>query len=306
MGLRQMSMSEKIELTPGGPRFSKLIQGYWRMGEWARSPQQHLAFLEQHLDLGVSTVDHANIYGQPACETLFGQVLKLAPALREKIEIVTKCGIELGDNSGRVAHYRSDRRYITETLELSLTRLGVDSVDVLLLHRPDLLMNVDEVAEAFLQLKQSGKVQHFGVSNYSASQFALLQSRLGAPLVTNQIEINPLNLTATEDGSLDFMQQLRVKPMAWSCLAGGRIFSEQTEHIRRLRVELENVRDELSADSIDQVLFAWVAALPAKPLPIVGSGNIERVVAAIESFSYTLTHEQWYRIWTASKGHGVA
>jgi len=302
-----MSMSEKIELTPGGPRFSKLIQGYWRMGEWARSPQEHLTFCERHLELGVSTVDHANIYGDPACESLFGQMLKLAPGLREKIEIVTKCGIALGDKGrGEVTHYRSDRRYIIDTLELSLTRLGVESVDVLLLHRPDLLMNVDEVAEAFSQLKQSGKVQNFGVSNYSASQFALLQSRLDAPLVTNQIEINPLNLTATEDGSLDLMQQHRVRPMAWSCLAGGRIFNEQTETMQRLRAELENVRDELSADSIDQVLFAWVAALPAKPLPIVGSGNIERVVAAIKSFSYTLSPEQWYRIWTASKGHGVA
>jgi len=105
---------------------------------------------------------------------------------------------------------------------------------------------------------------------------------------------------------LDFMQQHRVRPMAWSCLAGGRIFNEQTEAVQRLRAELESVRDELSADSIDQVLFAWVLALPAKPLPIVGSGNIERVVAAAKSFSYTLSSEQWYRIWTASKGHGVA
>ncbi len=300
-------MIERVELAPGGPKVSRLVQGYWRMAEWGRSAQEHLTFLQQHLDLGVSTVDHANIYGHPPCETLFGEALKLAPGLRQKMEIVSKCGIEIGDASrAQVNHYRSDQAYIVDTLETSLTRLGVEHIDVLLLHRPDLLMEVDEVAEAFRRLKESGKVLHFGVSNYTASQFALLQSRLDAPLVTNQIEINPVNMDATEDGNLDFLQQHRVKPMAWSCLAGGRIFNDQSEDMQRLRGVLETVREELSADSLDQVIFAWVSALPAKPLPIVGSGNIERVQAAIQSFDYRLTQEQWYRIWTASKGHGVA
>ncbi|GAL18111.1 oxidoreductase aldo/keto reductase family [Vibrio maritimus] len=186
-----------------------------------------------------------------------------------------------------------------------MQRLGVNELDVLLIHRPDVLMNADEVADAFNELYKIGKVKHFGVSNFTPRQFELLQSRLSKPLVTNQVEINPLNFEVAHDGTLDQLQQLRVLPMAWSTLAGGEIFNGQSEQAKRVRSELEAIRAEVGATSIDQVIYAWVKQLPSNPLPIIGSGKIDRVKAAIEALDIELTREQWYRVWVASKGHGV-
>ncbi len=297
----------KVCMAPQGPEFSEVVQGYWRMGDWNRSAQEHLSFLKQHVELGVTTVDHAHVYGgKPSCEELFGQALALDPSVRDQIEIVSKCGIELLSDERHVNHYDSTPSSITKSVETSLSRLKIESLDVLLIHRPDWLMDVDAITECFSSLKQSGKVQHFGVSNFTASQYALLQSRLDAPLVTNQVEINPLNMGVTIDGSLDILQQNRVRPMAWSCLAGGRIFSEASEQVARLKTVLEQVATELGNNvTIDQVLYAWSMALPSKPVAIIGSGNIARVQAAIDSLKLNLSQEQWYRIWVAANGYGV-
>ncbi len=167
-------------------------------------------------------------------------------------------------------------------------------------------MDVDQVAEAFSELKQSGKVKHFGVSNFNASQFDLLQSRLDRPLITNQVEINPINFAVLEDGTSDQLQQYRIRPMAWSCLAGGGIFSEQTDQARRLRGALTELAEELGADSIEQVIFAWVLKHPSNPVALIGSGKIERVKDAVGALALNMNREQWYRVWVASKGHGVA
>ncbi|NVD05934.1 oxidoreductase [Vibrio sp. JPW-9-11-11] len=288
------------------PVFSPLIQGYWRMAEWGMTTQQQHTFLKQHLEMGITTVDHAPVYGpDSACERMFGEVLALDSSLRDQIEIVSKCGIYRGEHP-QVNHYNSGKEAIVKSVDESLSRLQTDHLDVLLLHRPDLLMDADEAADAFTQLKAAGKVKHFGVSNFTPSQFELLQSRWAEPLVTNQVEINPVNLQVTEDGTLDQLQRLRIAPMAWSCLAGGRIFSDNSEQMLRLRQTLEQVKEEIGASSIDQVIFAWVLRLPAKPVPIVGSGNIERVRTAVGALELSLSQEQWYRIWVASKGHGVA
>jgi len=190
--------------------------------------------------------------------------------------------------------------------ENSLKRLGVEQLDALLVHRPDFLMDVDVVAETFAELKASGKVKHFGVSNFSASQFELLQSRLDEPLITNQIEINPINFGVLEDGTTDQLQRLRIRPMAWSCLAGGDIFSSETEQARRLRGTLLELQIELDASSIEQVIFAWVLKHPVNAVALIGSGKIERVNEALGALELQMNTEQWYRIWTASKGHNVA
>ncbi|MDE1236175.1 aldo/keto reductase [Vibrio aestuarianus] len=301
-------MVAKVTIAPQGPDFSELVQGYWRLGEWGMTPQQRLTFLKQHLELGISTVDHADIYGNYQCETLFGEALALEPSLREQMQIVTKCDINLcGDRTPqlKINHYDTSSAHIYQSVNNSLERLGVSEIDVLLIHRPDVLMEADEVAEAFSELHKVGKVKHFGVSNFSPRQFELLQSRLGKPLVTNQVEINPLNFEVAHDGTLDQLQMNRTRPMAWSCLGGGSIFSGDTEQAKRVREELEAIRLEIGAQSIDQVIFAWVRRLPSKPLPIIGSGKIERVQAAIAALEFELTREQWYRVWVASKGHGV-
>ncbi|WP_027709983.1 aldo/keto reductase [Zooshikella ganghwensis] len=303
-----MKFVPKVQMSPNGPSFSRLVQGYWRMNEWGMSSQELLTFIKQHIELGITTVDHAHVYGIPPCEKRFGEALKLNRGIRDSIEIVSKCGIQpVRDNSStrKVNHYNTSKKYIIESAELSLQRLGIDFLDVLLIHRPDFLMSVDEVADAFRALYDSGKVKHFGVSNFTPSQFSLLQTRLDFELVTNQVEINPLNMSCLEDGTLDQLQALRVKPMAWSCLAGSRILLENTEQAIRIRSVLSIIADEIQAASIAQVLYAWVLRLPTNPVALLGSGKIERITSGVESLNLQLTHEQWYRIWVAAKGHNV-
>ncbi|WP_238151991.1 aldo/keto reductase family oxidoreductase [Microbulbifer sp. A4B17] len=295
-------------MSPNGPVLSQLIQGYWRIDNWNLTPQERLTFLKQHLDKGITTVDHADIYGDYSCEQLFGEALKLDKSVRNQIEIVTKCNIKLLSEKypGRtVKHYDSSAKHIQFSVDNSLSRLGVEHIDILLLHRPDALMDADEVASVFTELQKAGKVKHFGVSNFTPQQFDLLQSRLNSPLVTNQVEINPLNFNVSEDGTLDQLQQYRVRPMAWSCLAGGRIFNGSDSQAQRLRVTLKEIKDEIGANNIDQVIYAWVRRFPSKPLAIMGSGKIERIESAIESLNFNLNREQWYKIWTASRGREV-
>lgn len=302
-----MSLVKKVEMVPNGPKLSELIQGYYRMTDWGVDSQALLKFINQHIEFGISTVDHAHIYGDPSCEEIFGRALKLDKSIRSKIEIITKYGIvKAGKSKSGINYYNSQKEEIIKSVETSLTRLGTDHVDALLVHRPDLLLNADEVAEAFNELKQQGKVKYFGVSNFTVSQFNLLQSRLDEPLITNQIEINPVNLWALEDGTLDQAQMQKTRPMAWSLMAGGRLFNVISDKNIRLLSTLNCIANEIGADSIDQVIFAWVRKLPANPVAIIGSGKIERVKAAVDSLRFNLTHEQWYRVWTASKGHTVA
>ncbi len=301
-------MINKTTIAPQGPQFSELVQGYWRLGDWGMTPQERLRFLKQHIELGITTVDHADIYGGYQCESLFGEALALEPSLRDSIEIVTKCDINLCTPdfpTRKINHYDTSKEHILNSVNNSLERLNITEIDVLLIHRLDVLMNADEVADTFNQLQKEGKVKHFGVSNFTPSHFELLQSRLDKPLVTNQVEINPLNFEVAHDGTLDQLQMNRIKPMAWSCLAGGEIFFGQSEQAVRVRNVLEELKEEVGAQSIDQVIYAWVRKLPSNPLPIIGSGKIERVQAAVDAMSIELTREQWYRVWVESKGHGV-
>lgn len=297
-------MVQRITLAPQGPEFSRFVMGYWRLMDWNMSPLQLASFIEEHLDLGITTVDHADIYGGYQCEAAFGEALKLAPALRERMEIVTKCGIATtAKPEHALGHYITDSAHIIKSAEQSLVNLATDHIDLLLIHRPDPLMDADEVAEAFLNLHQSGKVRHFGVSNFTPAQFALLQSRLPFTLATNQVEISPVHQPLLLDGTLDQLQQLRIRPMAWSCLGGGRLFND--DEFQPLRTELENIARELNAGSIEQVVYAWILRLPSKPLPIIGSGKIERVRAAIAAEELQMTRQQWFRIRKAALGYDV-
>lgn len=297
-------MVQRITLAPQGPEFSRFVMGYWRLMDWNMSPVQLVDFIEEHLDLGITTVDHADIYGGYQCEAAFGEALKRAPALRERMEIVTKCGIATtAKPEHALGHYITDSARIVKSAEQSLVNLATDRIDLLLIHRPDPLMDADEVAEAFLTLHQSGKVRHFGVSNFTPAQFALLQSRLPFTLATNQVEISPVHQPLLLDGTLDQLQQLRIRPMAWSCLGGGRLFND--EAFQPLRNELETVARELNTESIEQVVYAWILRLPSKPLPIIGSGKIERVRAALVAEELDMSRQQWFRIRKAALGYDV-
>jgi len=298
-----MSVS-RLALHAQGPTFSRLIMGYWRLMEWQLSPAALLDLMKYHLDLGVTTIDHADIYGGYQCEEAFGHALRLEPSLRDRMEIVSKCGIALtAKPEHALNHYNTGKAHIIASAEDSLRKLATDHLDLLLIHRPDPLMDADEVADAFISLKQAGKVKHLGVSNFSARQFELLQSRLPFPLVTNQLEISPLNQSTTLDGTLDLCQQLRIKPMAWSCLGGGRLFDGQ--EYAPLRAELEQIRHEVGAQNIEQLEYAWVMMLPSQPLPLIGSGKRERIAAAVAAESIALTRQQWFRIRKAALGYDV-
>lgn len=297
-------MVQRIALAPQGPEFSRFVMGYWRLMDWNMSPQQLVSFIESHLDLGVTTVDHADIYGGYLCEAAFGEALKLAPHLRARMEIVSKCGIATtAKPEHALGHYITERDHIIRSAEQSLVNLATDHLDLLLIHRPDPLMDADEVAEAFLHLHQSGKVRHFGVSNFTPAQFSLLQSRLPFTLATNQVEISPVHQPLLLDGTLDQLQQLRIRPMAWSCLGGGRLFNDAA--FQPLRDELARVAQELNAETIEQVVYAWVMRLPSAPLPIIGSGKIERVRTALGALNLQMTRQQWFRIRKAALGYDV-
>jgi len=297
-------MEQRVQLAPTGPSFSRLVAGYWRLLEWKMSPQDLLGFIKQHIELGITTTDHADIYGNYGCEKAFGEALRLQPELRHSLELVSKCGIAIKANPAhKIGHYITDADHIIRSAEQSLSNLHTDYLDLLLIHRPDPLMDADEVAEAFTQLQQSGKVRHFGVSNFTPAQFNLLQSRLPFSLVTNQVEISPTHQPTLLDGTLDQCQMLRIKPMAWSCLGGGSLFSDA--QYQPLRDELQTIAEEIGAQSIEQVVYAWILRLPSQPLPIIGSGKIERVQSVANALSLSLTRQQWFRIRKAALGYDV-
>lgn len=303
---RQMGVP-RIRLADPGPEVSRLALGFWRLAGWGLGTTETLGLIEAALDEGVTTFDHADIYGDYTCEGLFGRALALRPELRERMELVTKCGIMLVSERrpGRaLQHYDTSRRHILESVDNSLLELRTDRIDLLLVHRPDPLMDPDEIAAAFAELRQAGKVLYFGVSNFTAAQFETLAARSPVPLVTNQIEMSPLYLAAWEDGTLDQCQRLRIAPMAWSPLAGGRLFHGEEERARRVRGMLSELADELGARP-DQVALAWLLSHPAGIVPILGSGRLERLRAAVAACDLSLGREPWFRLWTASTGEDV-
>lgn len=289
----------QLELSP-------LVLGLWRLKHWGYTPGQILRFVEQSVELGVTSIDHAMVYRS---EAPFGEALKDAPSLRDQIQIITKCGIrpmgfgELGANT--VNHYDFSRAYTEQSVDASLRDLQTDRIDLLLLHRPDFLMDVEEVAETFGTLKKAGKVLHFGVSNFTPSQVALLQSALPDALVTNQVECSPLQMAPLSDGTFDQAQMMGMRPMLWSCLAGGKLMAPETERELAVVGALKQVAEELSLGAIEPVVYAWLRALPCKPYPILGTSKIERVQEACKALEVKLTREQWYRIWEASNGASV-
>lgn len=296
---------ERIQLTED-LSFSRIIHGLWRLGEWDLTPAERLDLIERCLELGITTFDHADIYGGYTCEGLFGEALALKPELRERMQIITKTGIKLtGDfhPDQKLNYYDTSKEHILKSVDRSLKELGTDYIDTLLIHRPDPLMDPNEVAEAFVELKESGKVRTFGVSNHTPAQQSLLQSRLPFMLVTNQLELSPVELKHFEDGSVDLCHENEMPLMAWSPLAGGALFKD-TE-LSPLRDKLEEVGKEIGARDIDEVAYAWLLKHPARIMPIVGSGKIERIESAVRSTKLELSREQWFEILKASRGRDV-
>jgi predicted oxidoreductase len=299
---------KKILLHENGPEVSRVAAGMWRLDGWDLRGERLAGWIEEAADHGITTFDHADIYGGYACEKIFGEALALRPALRGRIELVTKCGIQLvsENNPGcEVKHYDTSRAHILESVDNSLKNLRTDRIDLLLIHRPDPFIDPDETAAAFTSLREAGKVLHFGVSNFTPGQFEMLQSRLDFPLVTDQVEISVLHTAAFDDGTLEFCQETGISPMAWSPLAGGELFTGKSEQIMRVRSELEKICSEKGIGSTARLALAWLTAHPANIVPVIGTGNIERVRSAAEAIQVELSRQDWFRILRASKGTDV-
>ena len=283
---------------------SPVVAGLWRIAEWKLDVQARVRWIEQALELGIGSFDHADIYGDYRAEALFGEALKAAPALRGRMQLVTKCGIRLrsAQRPYRVNHYDTAPAYVRAQVEQSLRNLHAERLDLVLIHRPDYLMDAAALADTFRALTREGKVAHWGVSNHTASQFALLHAR--HPLATNQVELSPLRLDALDDGTLDQAQRLGLRPMVWSPLCGGRLFTGQDEQAVRVRGEMEAIAARLGT-SLATLAFAWILRHPSRPHPITGSGRLAGLREAVAALDLRLDAEDWYAIWTAAKGHPV-
>lgn len=220
--------------------YSRIVHGFWRLNEWGYNNQQLNDFIHEIVDRGITTMDHADIYGNYTCESLFGDALALTPNLREKIEIVTKCGIILpNDQIAKNTGHRYDQSYdhIIESVDKSLLNLKTDYIDTLLIHRPSPLMDPDEMTRAVMHLVEQGKIKAFGVSNFKCNQYELLNESLKkemSHISVNQVEVSPYQLENIEDCTLNRMLQHDVKVMAWSPLAGGKLFDQTDEKARRI------------------------------------------------------------------------
>jgi len=295
--MERVKLSDTLE-------FSRLIYGMWRLGD---DSDTSAAYVEKKiqicLDQGITTFDQADIYGGYAAEAVLGGALKANPALRNSMEIVTKCDIvaPVGRYAdAKVKYYDTSRAHIEKSVETSLSDMGIDTIDLLLIHRPDPLMDHHETGAALDDLVKSGKVRNIGVSNFRPWDWDLLQSAMSNTLVTNQIEISLAEISPFTNGDLAFHQRLGTKLMAWSPLGGGTLISETGK--------LGAVMDELAgASGVDRsaVAIAFLLAHPAKLLPVMGTNNPERISKISDALKVTLDRETWYRLYEAALGNEV-
>lgn len=298
-------MISKISIHPKGPQVSQLVYGVWRINDSSMTSKELQSITELCLELGIDWFDHADIYGDYSCEETFGNMLKSAKDLKSKIKIITKTDICLLSSKfpkRKVKHYDTSPEYIKESVDNSLRKIGVDTLDTLLLHRPDPLMDVDATASCLDSLIQSGKVRYVGVSNFTPSQFQLLQSRLKNPLVTNQIEISLAEISPFTDGSVDYLYQHSIKPMAWSPLGGGRLATDSTS---RAGNQLKVISGELGIPT-NQLALAWLLRHPSGIIPVIGSSKPERIREMAGSTQINLSREDWFRLYEAALGKEVA
>ncbi|MEI6871436.1 MAG: aldo/keto reductase [Verrucomicrobiota bacterium] len=303
-------MVPKVSLSSNGPDFSRIVFGTWRVLD--DPVTRDVEGLHERLrvceEVGITTVDTAEIYGLYRVEEALGAALARDPSLRQRLQLVSKSGIYVPCEfhpDRKTAFYNATAARIVKSAEKSLRFLGTDYLDLLLVHRPDWLASVDETAEGLNKLLKEGKIRSAGVSNYSVSQFDALNSRMIQPLVTNQVEFSLLHMAPMDDGVFDHAQQHRYRPMAWSPLAGARLWDTAHEPSRRLQAVCAEISEKYGGATLDQLAYAWVLAHPARALPVIGTHKIERIKAAASAVELQLEREDWYALWTAAKGHPI-
>jgi predicted oxidoreductase len=293
----------RIALKDGGGTLSPLAAGCMRLVQKSKGEKRAVdRFIDAALALDITSFDLADIYGGQQAEALFGRALKDRPELRGRIELVSKCGVmPVADNlpGNRVLHIDLSAEHIVASVERSLRALNAERIDVYLLHRPDPLLRADEVAAALAHLRASGKVRAFGVSNFSAGQFAHLQSRLDFPLVTNQIELSLLNTSALRDGTLDQLRERGLAIMAWSPLAGGKLLDPNHHAAAALRPILARIGAQYRVEPA-AVALAWLRCLADGMLPVLGSIDAERLRQAGACRGIALDRQEWYELYAAA------
>jgi predicted oxidoreductase len=295
---------ERIDV--GGVEMSRIVYGMWRLGDDSdTSAAQVQAKVEACLAQGITTMDQADIYGGYTAEALLGNALKAAPGLRDKIEIVTKCDIvaPIGRHSDkRVKYYDTSAEYITRAVDTSLRDLNTEVIDLLLVHRPDPLMDHEETGACLDKLVASGKVRAVGTSNFRPWDWDLLQSAMSTRLATNQIEASVLCHVPFTNGDVAFHQRQGQPIMAWSPLAGGALFNEEGAAVRTV---LERIGKGLGV-AADAVAVAWLLRHPSRVIPVMGTNNLNRISTLSDALKVSLDRQDWFEIYTAALGHEVA
>lgn len=286
--------------------FSRLVYGMWRLvddGDHGNAATQ--AKIEACLEQGITTIDQADIYGDYESEAAFGRMLASAPHLKDEIEVISKCDIRLISEKhpeNRIKFYDTSANYITGQVENSLHLMGLETLDMLLLHRPDPLMDHHETGAVLDKLVSQGKIRAVGVSNFRPWDISLLQSAMQTPIQLNQIELSLLALDNFTNGDLAFCQEHHILPMAWSPLAGGQLFSDQNQALQQVLASMA----EQQKCSVSAVAIAWLLAHPSQIMPVMGSNDLERIKDFSAALSVEMDRQSWFELYTASLGHEVA
>jgi predicted oxidoreductase len=303
-------MVKAVPLSASGPALSQLAFGTWRIFDEPSppSPADLLRRIEASVELGITTIDTAEIYGDYAVEERLGAALTLAPGLRQRLQIVSKLGIYVPHPrhpDREVAFYDASAERIARSVDKSLRLLGIEALDLLLVHRPDWLTAAEDTAAGLEAVVRQGKVRHVGVSNYSVHQVELLQARLAIPLVTNQIELSLFEMGGLFDGTLDQCQRLRMRPMAWSPLGGGRLFNGRDEVAQRVRAAMEKLAPRYGDATAGELGLAWVLAHPSGPVAVFGTSDLGRLRTLARAVELRLTRHDWYLLWEAAQGRSI-
>ena len=285
---------------------SRIVYGMWRVGDdLDTSPARICAKVDTCLAQGITTFDQADIYGDYGAEELLGNCLRAHPSLRDRIEIISKCGIiaPVGPYADRrVKYYDTSAAHITASVERSLRKLGTDRIDLLLIHRPDPLMDHRETGAALDGLVSAGKVKAVGVSNFASHDVTLLASAMTTPLVTNQIEMSLTANQAFTNGQLAFLQEAGIAPMAWSPLGGGKLFAGDDPDLVN---GLKEIADDCGA-GLAAVAVAWLLAHPAGIIPVMGTNNLDRISNLSAAFNVPMDRQRWFDLYRLANGQDVA
>ncbi len=286
--------------------FSRIIYGMWRLGDDSDTSPPHVqAKIEACLKQGITTMDQADIYGGYEAEKVLGNALKAAPALKDKIEIVTKCDIvaPMGRYSdARVKYYDTSRDHILASVDHSLGLMNIDKIDTLLIHRPDPMMDHHETGAALDGIVASGKVRSVGVSNFKLHDWLLLQSAMKTKLITNQIELSLSAHQGFTNGDVAYLQQRSIPIMAWSPLGGGTLVSGEGN--AELRTAMTKVAQASDTD-IGAVAVAWLLAHPANIMPVMGTNNLNRIKVLSDALKVGMDRQTWFELYTAALGQEV-